>query len=39
MSFGYIYSGTPLARPRTGRHSIGRFSGTGVVVSASHLHS
>jgi len=33
----YIYSGTPLARPPTGRHLIGRVSGTGVV--ASHLHS
>ena len=33
----YIYSGTPLARPPTGGHSIGRVSGAGVV--ASHLHS
>jgi len=33
----YIYSGTPLARPPIGRHSIGRVSGTGLV--ASHLHS
>jgi len=33
----YIYSGTPLVRPTTGQHSIGRFSGAGVV--ASHLHS
>jgi len=33
----YIYSETPLARPPTGRHSIVRDSGTGVV--ASHLRS
>ena len=33
----YLYSGTPLTRPPTGRHSIGRISGTGMV--ASHLHS
>jgi len=33
----YIYSGTPLARPPTGRRSIGSVNGTGVV--ASHLHS
>jgi len=33
----YIYSGTPLARPPTGRHSIGRVNGAGVV--ASHLYS
>jgi len=38
MSFGYIYiQVTPLARPPTGRHSIGRVSGVGVV--ASHLYS
>ena len=38
MSFWiYIYSGTPLARPPTGRHSIGRIVGAGMV--ASHLHS
>jgi len=31
MPFGYIYiySGTPLARPSTGRHSIGRVGGLG----------
>ena len=33
----YIYSGTPLARPPTGRRSIGCVNGTGVV--ASHLYS
>jgi len=33
----YIYSGTALARPPTGWHSIGRVSRAGVV--ASHLHS
>jgi len=33
----YIHSGTPLARPPTGRRTIGRVSGAGVV--ASHLHS
>jgi len=33
----YIYSGTPLARPPTGRHSIGRVNGAEVVTS--HLHS
>jgi len=33
----YTYSGTPPARPPTGRHLIGRVRGTGVV--ASHLHS
>ena len=33
----YIYSGTPLARPPTGRHSTGRVNGAGMV--ASHLHS
>jgi len=32
-----IYSGTPLARPPTGRLSIGHVSGA--VVVASHLHS
>jgi len=36
MSFGYIYiyiySGTPLTRPPTGRHWIGRASGAGVVA-------
>jgi len=37
MSFGYILRGTPLARPPTGWHSVGRVSGT--VVVASHLHS
>jgi len=29
----YIYSGTPLARTPTGRHSIGRASGVGVATS------
>jgi len=40
MSFGYIYiySGTPLSRPPTGRNSIGRVCGVAGVV-ASHLHS
>jgi len=33
----YIYSRTPLARAPTGRHSIGRVNGAGMV--ASHLHS
>jgi len=41
MSLGriyiYMYSGTPLPRLPTGRHSIGRVSGNGVVES--HLHS
>ena len=32
MSFGYIYSGTPLARPTTGPHWIGRISRAGVVA-------
>jgi len=27
----HVYSGTPLAKPPTGRHSIGRVSGTGVA--------
>jgi len=37
----YIYIGTPLARPTTGRHSISRVSGAGLPagVVASHLHS
>jgi len=30
----YIYSGTPLARPPTGWHSIVRFSGAGRVTLA-----
>jgi len=30
-------SGTPLSRPPTGRHSIGRVSGA--WLAASHLHS
>jgi len=31
MSFGYIYiySGTPLAQPPTGRHSVARVAGLG----------
>ena len=33
----YLYSGNPITRPPTGRHSIGRASGAGMV--ASHLHS
>jgi len=33
----YICSGTPLARPPTGLHWIGRISRAGVVTS--HLHS
>jgi len=40
MLFGYILyisSGTPLARPPTGRHPIGRVRGAGEV--ASHLDS
>jgi len=32
-----MYSGTPLARPPTGRHSVGRVSRAEGV--ASHLHS
>jgi len=32
-----LYRGTPITLPPTGRHSIGRVCGTGVV--ASHLHS
>jgi len=36
-----LYSGTPLAQPLTGRHSIGRVSGAGqpAGVVASQLHS
>jgi len=33
MSFWYIYSGTTRARRPTGRHSVGRVSGAGVVAS------
>jgi len=33
----YISSETPLARPPTGRHPVGRASGTGLVTS--HLQS
>jgi len=37
----YIYNGTPLARPHTGRHSIGRVSWAGLLAGmvASHLYS
>jgi len=33
----HTYSGTPITRPPTGRRSIGRVSGAGMV--ASHLYS
>jgi len=31
----HLYSGTTLARPPTGRHSIGRIAGLGWVASTS----
>jgi len=33
----YLYSGTPVARPPTGRHSIGRVAGWGGRVTLAFL--